>query len=97
MVIAVKSFIPDCDTNVHGDALREVMLRALDESEVVEVSFAGVTAATSSFVNSAFVELLHIMAFDEIKGRIRITHSNRQINDMIRTRLTREAERLVAA
>lgn len=97
MVIAVKSFIPDCDTNAHGDTLREVMLRALGMSEIIEVSFAEMTAATTSFVNSAFVELLETMTFDEIKKRIKITHSNRQINDMIRTRLTREAERLVAA
>lgn len=96
MVIAVRGLVPACDTNQHGDAVRAAILRALSASDSVEVSFAGLTAATSSFVNSAFVDLLDAMSLDDIKRRIRITHSSRQINDMIRTRLTQEGNRAAA-
>lgn len=91
MVITVKSLVLACDTNAQGDALRAAVLRALETSGTVDVSFAGLTAATTSFVNSAFVDLLDLMSLDDIKMRIRIVHSSRQINDMIRSRLTREA------
>lgn len=97
MVIMVRDLMPACDTNQQGDILRAAILRVLAQDTVVEVSFAGLTAATSSFVNSAFVDLLDKLSFDEIKRRVRITHSTQQIGDMIRTRLTREAERMVAA
>jgi hypothetical protein len=97
MVIHVADFVPACDNVQQGDVLRVAILRALINTAAVSVSFAGLTSATSSFVNAAFVDLLHDMSFDDIKERVRITNSTRQINDMIRTRLTREAERSVAA
>lgn len=97
MVIHVADFVPACDNVQQGDVLRVAILRALIDTAAVSVSFAGLTSATSSFVNAAFVDLLHDMSFDDIKERVRITNSTRQINDMIRTRLTREAERPVAA
>lgn len=97
MVIKVRSIVPACDTNAHGDAVRVAILRALKTATAVDVSFAGVTAATTSFVNSAFVDLLQVMSLADIKARIRIAHSTRQINDMIRTRLTREAQLDTAA
>lgn len=91
MVITVKSLVPACDTNAQGDAVRVAIVRALQDSKTVDVSFAGFSAATTSFVNSAFVDLLDTMSINDIKTRIRIVHSSRQINDMIRSRLTREA------
>jgi hypothetical protein len=54
------------------------------------VSFGGVHSATSSFVNSAFVPLLDDISLDDLKRRVRVVRSSRQINDMIKTRLTRE-------
>jgi hypothetical protein len=50
----------------------------------------GLTTATSSFVNVAFVSLLRTYDLAEIKRRVRIVKSTRQINDMIRSRLERE-------
>lgn len=47
--------------------------------------------ATSSFVNAAFVPLLDFVSFVELKRRIKVVDSNRQINEMIRTRMEREA------
>ena len=97
MVIKVRDIVPACDTNAHGDALRDAILRALKTSAVVDISFAGVTAATTSFVSSAFVDLLQVMSLSDIKARIRIGNSSRQINDMIRMRLAREAQLAPAA
>jgi len=91
MVIRVLDLVPACDTNDQGDVIRRALIGALsDVNGPVSVSFSEVSSVTSSFVNSAFVELLEAMTLDEIKARVHFVHSNRQINEMIRTRLTRE-------
>jgi len=53
------------------------------------VSFANIQSATSSFVNAAFARLLKDYAFADIRKQMRVVQSTRQINDMIRTRLSR--------
>ena len=58
---------------------------------IVTVSFDGVKTATSSFVNVAFVQLLSSYSFQDIKSRLRVVDLTRQINDMIKSRMEREA------
>jgi hypothetical protein len=92
-LIKVSSISPTCDTNVQGTALRKEMVAALRRNDVVRVSFAEIGNATSSYVNSAFVELLGLMSFSDIKRRIRVVDASAQIRDMIKHRLTFEAQR----
>jgi len=83
---------PSAATAEDGRKIFKALSDALNaDSSPVEVSFSGVSIATSSFVNTAFIPLLDLVSFDEIKKRIRIVHSNRQVNDMIKTRLERES------
>jgi hypothetical protein len=58
------------------------------------VSFEGIQTATSSFVNVSFVKLLDDWPLAEIKRRFRVVQSTRQINEMIKSRLAREASAL---
>jgi len=41
---------------------------------------------TSSFVHAAFVALLDHFPYAEVKARLRVIESTRQINDVIKTR-----------
>jgi hypothetical protein len=93
MVIKVLDLAPSATTTEDGRAVFGVICAALvaDRITRVEVSFSGVNIATSSFVNTAFVPLLDLAPLDELKKRVRVVHSNRQINDMIKTRLERES------
>ena len=92
MVIHVPDVSRAADTGKQGEALYSRIVEELRNSEFIVVSFQGVDTATSSFVNASFVELLRSLSFSEIKRRIKIVNSTRQINDMIRRRLTHEAE-----
>jgi hypothetical protein len=65
--------------------------KALSANGSVVVSFDGIQTATSSFVHAAFVELLDDFSYRDLKARLRVTTSTRQINDMIKTRLERSA------
>lgn len=97
MVIYVREITVAADTAKQGELLFEQLEASLtDTGGAVTLSFEGIDTATSSFVNAGFVQLLSIMSFDEIKRRLKVVNSTRQINDMIKRRLSREAG-LVAA
>ena len=96
MVIRVIDLIGAADTEADGSAVYARLHTALSNSDnAIVLSFTGVHTATSSFVNAAFVPLLRDVTYSDLKRRLRVIDSSRQINDMIRSRLEREA--LVAA
>jgi hypothetical protein len=92
MVLSVQQIAGSADTAAQGEALYVTLANALKSNGAVTVSFAELQTATSSFVNLAFVPLLTTFSLDEIKHRIKIVQSTRQINEMIKARLEREAE-----
>ena len=97
MVIYVKEITIAADTAKQGELLFKQLEASLAGNDrAVTLSFDGIDTATSSFVNAGFVQLLGIMPFDEIKRRLKVINSSRQINDMIKRRLSREAGLLAA-
>jgi hypothetical protein len=91
MVIIVRDLVPGADTADQGIELFPHIRDALKAEQQIVVSFKGIQTATSSFVKTAFVVLLRYMSFDDLKSRLKIVDSTRQINQMIKTRLEREA------
>jgi hypothetical protein len=91
MVILIKDIVRSADTGDQGEAVFLHLRQAMDTDSVVVISFEGIRTATSSFVNTAFIQLLSTFPLSEIKRRLRVINSTRQINDMVRTRLEREA------
>jgi len=92
MVIRIKDLVPGANTSEQGACVFDVLKNALDNSSSIVVSFDGVQTATSSFVSSAFVALLDHFSYADIKARMRVIDSTRQINDMIKTRLERSTK-----
>jgi hypothetical protein len=79
------------DTAEQGANLYDALSAALGRHGVtVELDFQGITTATSSFANLAFVQLLAKWPLAELKLRLKVVNSTRQINEMIRSRLERE-------
>ena len=91
MVVTVRRIVAGTDTAPQGSLVLRQLLEALGSGVDVAVSFEGIKTTSSSFVNVAFVGLLDHYSLDEIKRRLRVVHSTRQINSMIKTRLEREA------
>jgi hypothetical protein len=87
MVIQVLHLAGAADTQDQGAVVYLELVEALKQHQVVSISFAGIDIATSSFVNTSFARLLELMTLDDIKKRIRVTSSTRQINEMIKRRL----------
>jgi hypothetical protein len=97
MVIRIREIAGGADTAEQGFAVLLALRAELGRAPLVTVSFEGVVTATSSFINASFVQLLDQMDLEDIKKRVLVLRSSRQINDMIRSRLYREASFSVAS
>ncbi|MBV1865165.1 MAG: STAS-like domain-containing protein [Rhodobacteraceae bacterium] len=58
MVIVIQSIVDGCDTNAQGAIVQTMLRKYLSQQATVTLDFSGVFNVTSSFVNTAFVELL---------------------------------------
>lgn len=85
------------DTADEGARLNQALVAALKGGGVVTVDFRGLTTITSSFANLAFVQLLTVHRLSELKKRLTIVNSTRQINEMVKSRLEREGKNHAAA
>ena len=86
------------DTADQGILLHKALVASLrNSSSPVSVDFEGLTTVTSSFANLAFVQLLTEWPFSELKKRLKIVNSTRQINEMVKSRLEREGNNHAAA
>ncbi|CAJ0781865.1 STAS-like domain-containing protein [Ralstonia chuxiongensis] len=94
MVIRTLDYVAHCYSNADGQVIFRLIINPIRQGEPVTVSFDGVDAVPSSFVNSAFIALLEQVSFDRIKDTLRFASSNRQINDMIRSRFAFEVRRM---
>lgn len=74
------------NNNTSGQILFDVIKTYLDRQETVIVSFEGVSEISSSFVNSAFIELLSFFDFEYIKLHLSFIDSTKQMNALIRDR-----------
>ena len=68
------------------DQIKKAMDDLRDEFEKdnkVNISMLGVYGLNTSFVNSAFIQLLEHYSYDFIKKNLTFSNSNKQINDVI--------------
>lgn len=93
MAVLVTDIVPACDTNEQGSKIRRIVEKELATGHSVELDFYGVTNVTSSFVNSAFIELLPKFDVTTIKTKLMISRVNRQIGNMINRRFASEASK----
>ncbi len=97
MVIDIIKSVPACDTAEQGEKILAVILPVLKAGEIATLSFAGVFNTTTSFVNVAIIGLMKHFSASYIRSHLRVVQSNKQINDMIKSRLAFEETRPRAA
>jgi hypothetical protein len=92
MVIFIAKLVLSCDSNDQGDVIRKAIVKVLKTKQVVCLDFTGVTNVTSSFVNTALLDLTPDYDLATIKSRVKITKVNRQIGNLIKDRFASEAK-----
>ena len=86
MVLTALDYVRQCSTYSDGQVIYDLLLPPLQRGEDVVLSFRGVSALPSAFVNSAILQLVEKFSIDEIKAHLSFNDSTKQINDLIRDR-----------
>lgn len=90
-LIVIKDEVESIAFNRDGDVIFNLIYDAFRKNQKVTVSFEGIYAVNTSFVNSAFIELLEFFSFEEIMKNLKFAHSTKQINSTIVKRFKTEA------
>ncbi|EIJ79101.1 hypothetical protein PB1_16129 [Bacillus methanolicus PB1] len=93
VLVQISNHVGRCYSNEDGKIIKDILKSHLDKGHNITVSFKDIDGVTSSFVNTAFIELLNEYEFDFIKKSIRFVNSTKQINDMIKDRFLFEVNR----
>lgn len=80
-------------TNEDGNLVYNEVVKAFKSKHPVIVSFEGITEINSSFINSAFIQLLDSYDMEYIKDNLTFKNSTRQINQLILSRFDIEDKR----
>ncbi len=87
MVIRILDHVEHCASYADGDKIFQLIAPLVERGEDVVLSFSGVDAVPSSFINGSVVRLAEVVSVAEIKSHLKVVDSTRQINDLIRTRI----------
>ena len=93
VLIDVKTALNNYYTNDDGDKLFDIIVENFEKDNPIKVSFKGIDSLNSSFVNSAFIRLLDVYTFDEIRKKLSFVDTNKQINLLILGRFKFEVKK----
>lgn len=88
MVIRILDHVSTASTYEDGERIFRLIRSQIADGVPVTVSFSGVLAVPSAFVNAAFVRLVESIPIERVRECLRIVDSTRQINEMVRGRFT---------
>ncbi|KAA6450325.1 STAS-like domain-containing protein [Bacillus swezeyi] len=92
-IIRVINHVERCYSNEDGQIIFDIIDEKFQKKEKVTLSFAGINGVTSSFVNTALIDLLNKYDFDYVKRNLKFIHTNRQINASINERFKYEVKK----
>ena len=72
--IVVRDICKGTFTNVDGVALYCAISKLFDISDVIILSFSGIDAVSSSFLNSSIGNIIDERGTDVLKNKLKITH-----------------------
>lgn len=87
MVIKILDHVANCSSYTDGETIFNIIGPVIQRGEDVVLSFEGVDAIPSSFVNASIVRLIEIVSLSEIKSHLKVIKSTRQINALIKGRI----------
>lgn len=87
MVVTILEHVRQPSTYEDGEIIFKLIEPRIRAGSPVTLSFAGISAVPTSFVNSAIVRLVESVPVESVRARLRITNSTKQINDLVRSRL----------
>jgi len=90
-ILKINNFVNRCYDNNDGIIIYKQLVHLIKEAQItkekVKISFQGFDFVTTSFINSAFVQLLEKFDIDDIINYTTIIDSNVSINYAIKNRI----------
>lgn len=86
MDITLLDHVKTCSTYSDGEIIYSLIAPKIISGEDVTLSFAGVLAVPSAFINGAIVRLVESTSLEEVRKHLKIEDSTRQINELIKSR-----------
>ncbi len=90
MDITIKSLITDCSTQESGEKIKNMILLGFNNKELVVISFDKIIAVSTSFINTAFIDLLNEYSYEYLKANLKIIKANNSIRNLITRRFRKE-------
>lgn len=87
MVVRILDHVTNCSSYADGDTIFNIIFPVIQRGEDIVLSFEGVEAVPSSFVNASIVRLIEVVSLKEIKSHLKVIKSTKQINALIRGRI----------
>lgn len=84
--IRITDHVTHASSYDDGQVIYDLIAPNVRAGETVEVSFQGIHAVPSAFINAAFLQLVEIAPLPRVKAALRVTDSTKFINDLIRRR-----------
>lgn len=86
VTIRIAEHVKQASTYDDGQVIFDLISPRIIGNEPVEVSFAGIQAVPSAFVNAAFLQLLEVAPLEAIQRNLKISDSTKFINELIKQR-----------
>lgn len=87
VTVRVLDHVKQASSYDDGKVIFDLISKPIEEGSDVSLSFAGVLAVPSAFVNASVVRLLDKVPVEELRHHLRIIESTRAINELIRERI----------
>ena len=88
MVIRILDHVAQAASYADGEKIFALISEPIRKGDQVTLSFQGIDAVPSSFINAAIVSLVEVVTIHQIKAHLRFINSTRQINELIRSRMS---------
>jgi len=86
VAIRIIDHVKQASTYDDGQIIFNLISDSVAHGEPIEVSFSGIQAVPSAFVNAAFLQLLETIPFERVRRSLKITDSTKFINELIKRR-----------
>ena len=90
--IKVADVVDSCYTNKDGKKIYEAIVDDIKEGTKVFVDFEGIDSVNTSFVNSAFIDLLDVVPPEHVKAHLDFKNTSPLMNEIFKGRFEFEIE-----
>lgn len=92
VAIRIIDHVKQASTYDDGQVIFNMIQDDVRRGRPVELSFEGLHAVPSAFINAALVQLVESVPLQQITRNVKITHSTKFINELIKRRFEFVAE-----